>query len=556
MSLHPRPDFAIPEETQRVAHAAFPKGTLGLRIAEELGNLYRDDQFADLFPDHGQPALAPAQLALASVLQFVEGLSDRQAADAVRGRIDWKYALGLELTDPGFDHTVLSEFRSRLVHNQAERRLLDLLLKRLHERGLIRQRGRQRTDSTHVLAAVRSLNRLERVGETLRAALNQLAILAPDWLQALAPPEWYQRYGSRVENYHLPKTDAARQELARVIAADGETLLAALDTATDQPWLAQIAPVVTLRRVWAEQYTGEPGQLRWREVQEMPSPAELISSPYDPEARYSTKREVDWVGYKVHLTEACDEQMPHLIVNVETTPATTPDDNMVAVVHESLQKRDLLPDEHLVDKGYTDSQVLIDSQHEYGVTIVGPVAEDPSWQARAGAGFDKGSFVVDWDRQVVTCPAGKPRLEGHAVLRVGVGEPGEALFARRASHHLPVPVHHEAPLVEARAGTRLPAGVLGHRADDGHAVLAQTGDEDVGIGVALVDQVLTRQQVAPLLRLMHHLDHIIVRCRGRRGRDIDNQVRPIRIAHLGEVHLVPHPFHLTLGAVACFRVVG
>ena len=124
MSLHPQPDWAIPEETQRVAHAAFPKGTLCLRIADELGTLYRDAQFADLFPTRGQPADSPARLALACVLQYVEGLSDRQAADAIRGRIDWKYALGLELTDPGFDHTVLSEFRSRLVNFQAVQRLL------------------------------------------------------------------------------------------------------------------------------------------------------------------------------------------------------------------------------------------------------------------------------------------------------------------------------------------------------------------------------------------------------------------------------------------------
>ena len=234
--------------------------------------------------------------------------------------------------------------------------------------------------------------------------------MAPDWLQALAPAEWYPRYGRRVENYHLPKTDAAREELARVIAADGERLLAAVDAATDQPVLAQLPAVVTLRRVWAEQYTGEPGQLRWREVKDMPSPAGLISSPYDTEARYSTKREVEWVGYKAHLTETCDEDRPHLIVNVETTPATTPDDNMIEEVHESEKGRDLLPGEHLVDKGYTDSQVLVASQSEYGVTIVGPVAEDPSWQARAGEGFDKGSFVVDWDRQVVTCPAGKESI--------------------------------------------------------------------------------------------------------------------------------------------------
>jgi transposase len=193
MSLHPQPDYPIPEQTQHVARAAFPKGTLALHITDALGPLYRDHQFAALFPKAGQPAEAPARLALATVLQFVEGLSDRQAADAVRGRIDWKYALGLELTDPGFDHTVFSEFRSRLVAGQAEQLLLDTLLDRVRELGLLKKRGRQRTDSTHVLAAVRVLNRLERVGETLRAALNALAVVAPEWLQAWAPAEWYAR---------------------------------------------------------------------------------------------------------------------------------------------------------------------------------------------------------------------------------------------------------------------------------------------------------------------------------------------------------------------------
>src|SRR5215470_4930734 len=410
MSLRPRPPLAIPEETYRVAHAAFPKGTLCLRIADELGDLYRDEQFAELFPTRGQPATSPARLAWVCILQSIEGLSDRQAAEAVRGRIDWKYTLALELDDPGFNHTVLSEFRCRLVKGQAEQKVLDTLLDQLTELGLIHQRGRQRTDSTHVLAAVRVLNRLERVGETMRAALNDLAVIAPEWVQALAPPEWYPRYVRRVENYHLPKTDAARVELARVIAADGERLLAAVDAATDQPELAQLPRVVSLRRVWAEQYTGEPGQLRWREVKDMPSPAGLISSPYDPDARYSTRREVEWVGYKAHFTETCEADRPHLIVNVATTPATTPDDNMIEEVHESEKGRDLLPGEHLVDKGYTDSLVLVTSLSAYGVTIVGPVAEDPSWQARAGEGFDKGSFEVDWERQVVTCPAGKESI--------------------------------------------------------------------------------------------------------------------------------------------------
>ena len=205
----------------------------------------------------------------------------------------------------------------------------------------------------------------------------------------------------------------------------------AVDAATDQPLLAQIPAVLTLRRVWAEQYTGDPGQLRWREVKDMPSLANLIFSPYDIEARYSTKRSIEWVGYKVHLTETCDEEKPHLIVNVETTPATTPDDNMIKPVHESLKRRSLLPGEHLVDKGYTDAHVIVESQSEYGVTIIGPVAADPSWQARTGTGFDKGNFVVDWDRQVVTCPAGKDSISWLPNTYPKNGMLSEARFARR-----------------------------------------------------------------------------------------------------------------------------
>jgi transposase len=151
----------------------------------------------------------------------------------------------------------------------------------------------------------------------------------------------------------------------------------------------------------------------------------------DPEARFSTKRSVEWIGYKVHLTETCDPTTPHLIVNVETTPATTPDDHMLATVHASLEPRGLLPAEHLVDKGYTDSQVLVDSQRTYGVALIGPVADDPSWQARAGLGFDKAQFLVDWDHQVVTCPMGKQSISWLPNTYPQNGMTWEARFARK-----------------------------------------------------------------------------------------------------------------------------
>lgn len=208
----------------------------------------------DLFPTRGQPAEAPWRLALISIMQYAEGLTDRQAADAVRTRIDWKYALSLELTDPGFDFSLLSEFRSRLLAHGAERRLFDLLLQQFRERGWIKGRGKQRTDSTHVLAAIRMLNRLECVGETMRHALDVLAEVAPDWLLEQMDPEWAERYRSRFTDFRLPKEVKERVALAQTIGTDGRTLLEKVYASTSLPWLRDLDAIQTLRQVWIQQY--------------------------------------------------------------------------------------------------------------------------------------------------------------------------------------------------------------------------------------------------------------------------------------------------------------
>jgi transposase len=256
MSLNALPVPPVPAETARVARAAFPQGTLLLQLRDALGTRYADEDFADLFPTRGQPAEAPWRLALVTVLQFVEDLPDRQAADAVRSRLDWKYVLSLELTDPGFDHTVVSEFRTRLVQQGAEGRLLGLLVEQCQAHSWLNPRGRQRTDSTHVLAAVRALNRLECVGETLRHARTVLAEVAPDWLRAYLEqqhPEWAERYSRRIEEYRLPTGKAARQAYAEVVGADGWDLVAALEASATPTWLRELPAVQSVRRVWAQQ---------------------------------------------------------------------------------------------------------------------------------------------------------------------------------------------------------------------------------------------------------------------------------------------------------------
>src|SRR5215470_11052942 len=219
MSMQSPLGYHIPDETARVAQAAFPKGNVYMQMQAELGMIYTNTQFASLFSSTGQSAEDPARLALILVMQELEGLSDRQAADAVRSRIDWKFALALDLTDPGFDASVLSEFRLRLVKSELETQLLDTLLTLLQERGLLQPRGKQRTDSTQILAAIRTINRLELVIETVRHALNRLAVVAPDWLWPRILPHWPERYELRAENARLPKEDTKRQALAAQVGA-------------------------------------------------------------------------------------------------------------------------------------------------------------------------------------------------------------------------------------------------------------------------------------------------------------------------------------------------
>src|SRR4249919_2133431 len=204
MSLQPRRLPEVPADTARAARAAFPKGSVAIRIRDELGEVWSDQRFEDLFGDRGRPGISPAQLMIVLVLAMVENLTDRQAANMVRRAIDWKYALGLGLEDPGFDFTVLSEFRTRLVAGSMETEALDGLLIALAGLGLVRSGGRQRSDSTHVLARLRSLNRLELAGESVRAALEALAAAAPAWLTDVIDQEWAGVYGSRIDTCTCP----------------------------------------------------------------------------------------------------------------------------------------------------------------------------------------------------------------------------------------------------------------------------------------------------------------------------------------------------------------
>lgn len=407
MSLQAQATYQVPEATAAGAHAIFPTGNLVMRMYDELGMLVRDADFADLFPPQGQPAAAPARLAMVTLLQFWEGLTDRQAADAVRTRIDWKYLLCLELTDRGFDHTVLSEFRTRLLVHGAERRLFDAILTHAQTRGLLKAGGRQRSDSTHILGAMRMMTRLETVTETLRHALNMLAVTAPDWVRRHTTPEWVDRYGLRASEYRLPKGQAKRLTWAEQIGRDGYTILSSLYADITVADLRSVPAIETLRQVWIQNFVTVDGQLTWRDNDNTPPSGRYIASPYDPEARYATKRQTYWVGYKVHLTETYGDAHPNLITNVETTHAAVSDDAVTETIHASLAEQSLLPETHVADTGYVNAPLLVSSRTTYGIDLIGPTRGDNHWQAKEGSGFAARDFTIDWDHQQAFCPAGK-----------------------------------------------------------------------------------------------------------------------------------------------------
>lgn len=409
--LQPQRRTEIPEMTKLVAKTAFPNGNIFMTLRDELGPIFEDERFAHLYSGMGQPTESPARLAMVTVMQFLENLTDRQAADAVRGRIDWKYGLGLELTDPGFHYSVLSEFRQRLVAGDSESMLLDVLLEQCAAKGLLGGKQRQRTDSTHVLAAVRGLTWTELVGETMRRTLDSIAKVSPEWLQRQLQPEWVRRYGRRFDSYRLPKGQGEREALAITIGADGFRLMEAIYFDSGADVLKELPIIEAMRRIWIQQFYRSDDQVHWRKQAKwgQPPSSQIIASPDDEEARFCVKRSTEWTGYKVHFTETCVDEHPRLITQVETTPATVHDVKATLQIQDDLIARGYQPKTQLVDMGYMEADLLVTSQSK-GIDLVGPVPSSKSWQDRDEEGFDHTQFNIDWQQRVATCPGGKTSI--------------------------------------------------------------------------------------------------------------------------------------------------
>jgi transposase len=403
---------AWPEPDPQIAAAIAAKyrgkrpRPLAVQVRDRLGEWLGDEEFAAAFGTRGRPGWSPSRLALVTVLQRVEDLTDRPAAEAVRTRIDWQYLLGLSLDDPGFDHTVLAEFRARVAGAGLERVVLDALLAKLAASGLVKGGGKQRTDSTHVVAAVAALNRLELAGEAVRAAAEALAAAHPAWVaQRICVPDFARRYGTPMTSWRPPQSEAKRAELAIAYARDGYALLEAVYHASAPPWLRELPAVDVLRRVLVQNYTrittGDGREVIRRREKEpdgdgLPPGHARIASPYDLDARWGAKREEFWLGYKLHVTETCDDPpactcrpaaasepgadagaggrhadgrehdkgcaqlvFPNLITNVATTDATVTDNQMTGPIHDDLAGKNLAPGRHYLDSGYLSAALVV-----------------------------------------------------------------------------------------------------------------------------------------------------------------------------------------------------
>ncbi|MEU6973956.1 transposase [Kitasatospora aureofaciens] len=370
-------------------------------VRDRLDGLWCDEDFSGWYPRDGRPGISPAQLATVSVLQFLLGLSDRQAAEAVRCRIDFKYALAMELDDPGFHHSVLADFRERLALDDRADRLLDLALARLKEAGLVRERTTQRTDSTHVLAAVRDLTRLELVTEAVRAVLEEVARTASHLLTGLVDEDWGRRYGRPVrlgKNPTRPKT--------RILAAGDDACRLLEHLHHHGPAYRPGPQAEALRQILLQHYYRDAaGRLRWRTADDggLPPSSAAIVSPYDTTARYVRHGHIiSWKGFAAHVTETCAPDSTNVITDVATTSAATNDGQALPGIHTRLARRELLPAEHLVDGGYTSLVHLERAAREHQVTVSGPLPGNPTRQHRKSEGFDRDDFHIDFDRRQVT----------------------------------------------------------------------------------------------------------------------------------------------------------
>lgn len=402
MSLQVHEPWPMPADTAAVGQTVL-KGESPYRlIGEQLFEKIREADFADLYSPVGKPGLSPVILAFVSVFQFMEKLPDRQAAEAMRTRIDWKYAVHMPLDYVGFDFSVLSEFRDRLLKHEAEGRVFECLVAEFRAMGLVKERGKQRSDSTAMLTKVRKLSRVEMAVETLRLAVGAVLKHARGWAEEVLPPSWEARYGERFVLQRHREQEWKQYE--QQVGPDGQWLLARLEGEGAPAELGTLPEVQVLKTVWGQQFRAEEGQVTFQEVKGYDGETQ-IQTPHDPEARYGKKRKKEWWGAKLQLTETEDEGYPHIITDIAVPSTAKTDYEALDAIHARLENRKLLPEAHYVDAGYMSGGNLGKSDARH-IDLIGPRPPISTPQSRLENGLTWEHFEIDLERSRVTCPAG------------------------------------------------------------------------------------------------------------------------------------------------------
>ena len=400
MSLKETFPEEIPPKTREIVEGMLPDDSICRLLGEKGGDILDQVPLAAMYSYTGRGGINPVLLCFVLILQYMEKLPDRSAAEMARMRMDWKYALRQELDWQGFDYSSLCNFRKRLHAHGKEYLIFEQVLTYLRESGYIKSK-RQRTDATHVLAAVERLSRLELVWETLRLALGALINADAKWVIAQLPPAFVSFYSQKHADYRLSKAQA--EQAMRDAGQDGFWLLSKIERQDEAAWQA-LAEIELLRQVLEQQFErgdDEDGGTSVEAKADSEVSSDVVTSPHEPSVRFSRKgKDTAWRGYKLQVTETVDG-VP-FITDIGIHGALEADSLALGEIQQRLAQRDLLPQNQYVDQAYCNGRTLEQSAKK-GTNLRGFIGI----YSRKPVGFRLQDFYVNLEKRVALCPAGK-----------------------------------------------------------------------------------------------------------------------------------------------------
>ena len=385
----------IPEEIRSWGEKHLESDNPYRAVGEQLFSFIPRSELSSMYSDTGRPSINPIVLSLVPIFQFLEDIPDRVAAAYVKTRLDWKYALHLPLHDSGFHYSDLCNFRKRLANHDKESLIFEQLLEKIKALGYFKKHKHQRTDSTHVLAKVRDLSRLENLSEGLRVSLKAIQKADMTFYETKIPVLYTEHWSKPLSDYQM--TDEERKQALQRVGQDIHWLLSFLKTNKES--FLRLPELEVLQTLFSQHFTIQSQKVSVK--REATVGKDKIQTPHDPEARYSKKRGKSWTGGKVHITETANEKgQVNFITDVTTTNACEQDNETLPQIQGNLEERELKPEQQFVDKGYTTGDNLAESQ-QAGIQLMGEASELDN-----NGLYTADEFIIDYDSQTAACPAG------------------------------------------------------------------------------------------------------------------------------------------------------